>query len=200
MAFQHALQPAGGVFRDGMKLVVPRIGGGDAGAELPPVCVKCGLPSGRPLKRNFFWHEPWLYALILLGVLVYAILAMVMRKKMVLNVPLCDAHWSRRRNLILTAWLVVLAGIAAPFIFSAAGIDVAPGVILMILLILGGAILGALVSNPIRPARIDDRSGVFSGCGEIFLQQLPAEAPLAPTPVVMPVQPAGAVPPPPPPR
>ena len=53
--------PAGtGVYRDGKNLVVTR------GAELPPICIRCGqAATGGFLRQKLYWHEPWLYILLL---------------------------------------------------------------------------------------------------------------------------------------
>jgi hypothetical protein len=206
MSFLGAQQPAGGVVREGKKLVVPRVGGLEAGAELPPICVKCGLPSEKPLRRNFFWYAPWLYVLLLFP-LIFLIVALVARRKMVLHVPMCENHRSRRRNLLLMAAGIAVAGLFVPFLMNAMGSDVALGVALMIVMLLAGAIIGSQVSNPIQPSRIDDRCGVFTGCAEVFLQQFPpGTSQVLPTMTVTPVSSApspvasrSSVPPPPPP-
>src|SRR5687767_13019351 len=62
-------------WRQGDLLVVRK------GARLPHACVKCGLPGdGRPLRRTYYWHEPWVYITILAGLLVYVIIALVLRQ------------------------------------------------------------------------------------------------------------------------
>jgi hypothetical protein len=172
MTMQVASSPAGGVVREGDRIIVPRVLGNWAGAPLPPACVKCGRPSARPLSRSFYWHAPWVYLLILPGLLFYAIVALATRKRMDLQIPLCASHRSRRRNQILAAWLLAAAGVGAIFLFGALELDMGIGALVMIALILAGAIMGVLVSSPLRPVRIDDRCGVFKGCAEPFLRQV----------------------------
>src|SRR5205814_1141094 len=84
-----------GVWREGNQMVVRQ------GARLPDACVKCGgPPNGRPLRKTFYWHQPALAVLILAGVLLYAIVALIVRKSIRLEVPLCQAHAARRRNMM----------------------------------------------------------------------------------------------------
>src|SRR5262245_13935624 len=108
------------VYRTGDRLVVSRlVDGANEGATLPPFCVKCGAPSASTLSKSFYWHQPWLYVFIFFGAVPYALLAMILRKRIDLKIPLCADHRRRRRNFILAAWLVALGGIAFPFVLGA---------------------------------------------------------------------------------
>ncbi|MEM7395487.1 MAG: hypothetical protein AAF492_24410 [Verrucomicrobiota bacterium] len=41
-------------------------------AALPERCVKCNAPAeGQPLKRNLYWHSPFVYLCLLMKMLVY---------------------------------------------------------------------------------------------------------------------------------
>ncbi|HUJ81274.1 MAG TPA: hypothetical protein VLW83_05295, partial [Candidatus Acidoferrales bacterium] len=72
-----AASAASGVYRDGKNLVVTR------GAEVPPICVRCGeAATGGLLLKKFYWHEPWVYLLLLPGVIWYIIAALIVRKRM----------------------------------------------------------------------------------------------------------------------
>src|SRR6185295_9400985 len=81
----------------------------DRGAVLPPACVKCGAPAEPPKKANaFYWHPQAYYLLILAGVLMYAIVAMIVRKRFELAVPMCAEHLKRRRTLRWTGWALLV--------------------------------------------------------------------------------------------
>jgi hypothetical protein len=145
------------------------------GTELPPVCVRCGAPAReKPWKRSFYWHEPALYLTILLGVLVYVIIAVVVRKRIDLDVPMCEAHWRRRAllrkvsygMLALAVGLVVLA-------FSVRG-EAAPGFACLGSFVTGVAALfvhGA-ADRSIQPKRITDDYAEFAGASPQFLAVL----------------------------
>src|SRR5689334_10194557 len=78
-----------GVWRQNDGLVMHRA------ATLPDRCIKCNRPAnGRVLTKRFAWHHPAWYLLIFAGLLIYAIAALIVRKQVVLHLPLCDEHFS----------------------------------------------------------------------------------------------------------
>jgi len=94
------------VWRSGPVLVMNK------GASLPDRCVKCNAPAnGYTLKRNLSWHSPYLYLLIVLNLLIYAIVAVIVRKKAQVKIGLCDSHRSKRRLAIALGWLLGLGGL-----------------------------------------------------------------------------------------
>jgi hypothetical protein len=175
-----SFMPAPPVFpitRDGAKLVIP-VAMALPMALLPPVCVKCGAPAdGTPVEKTFYWHPQWLYVLIFIGVLIYAIVALVMRKQMRLRVPLCRQHAERRRGLLILAGILPVIGIADTFILPSFGVDTGLVVLVAVAFILAGLVLWAVAGSPIRPTFIDQYQGIFTGCSETFLQQFPQRIP-----------------------
>jgi hypothetical protein len=78
-------------------------------APLPPVCVMCGGHDQIERRRQLFaWTPPWVFALILINLLVAAIVQLIVRKKGYLSLPLCTACNARWRTARLVA---VLSGI-----------------------------------------------------------------------------------------
>ncbi len=56
--------------------------------DLPEVCVVTGERLGLEWhKREFVWTPPWVFVLVLLNVLILVIVAMVVRKKVNLELP-----------------------------------------------------------------------------------------------------------------
>lgn len=157
---------SGGTWRDGTLLVlVPD-------ASLPHRCVKCNEPADEPTKsRRVYWHSPWIYALILINVLVYALVALIVRKKAVIAPGLCSTHKSRRRTVIAIAWALLLAGIALVTlgVRSNAGGQVLSG----LLLILIAAIVSTSGVRILRAKRIDAQYVRLKGCGTAFLDSMP---------------------------
>jgi hypothetical protein len=141
---------------------------------MPPMCVKCGEPSTGTLAKSFYWHAPWLYVFIVFGLILYAILAIIVRKRLDLKVPLCTRHRRRRRNAILLAWFLFLGGIGLPIALSAAGVD--PGgsaFLVMPLAVLAAIFVGFGVARVLVPTEIDDGGGTFKGAGRAYLDKLP---------------------------
>jgi hypothetical protein len=154
--------------RDGKILVVPR------GSAFPANCVKCGEPAERPWRKKFYWHHPALYLMVIFpGLLIYAIVAMVVRKSIELSVPLCDVHQSERKRYIIIGTILLLGCIPAGVIaetelhlFDGAGFIVGT------LMFFAGCIFLARI-NPIRPKKIDEFGAEFTGASEEFLKLLP---------------------------
>jgi hypothetical protein len=79
---------------------------------LPQVCTFCGEPAVTRVKRNFAWHPQWVWVLILVNVLIAAIVAMILTKKMTVRVPACDRHegfWRRKAIILSLTFLIVVA-------------------------------------------------------------------------------------------
>ncbi|MGH9788650.1 MAG: hypothetical protein ACRD4U_08140 [Candidatus Acidiferrales bacterium] len=160
--------PPGPARKDNL-LVVPR------GVSLPPLCVKCGQPaSSAVLKKKYYWHTPWLFLLILIGVLIYAIVAIIVRKSFELAVPLCEEHWQRRRRALWTGGGLLVGSIVAPIFLTGFVRDGYGGWWALFLFAAGvTGIVYLALAPPLAPNYIDDREARFKGAGEAFLSQLP---------------------------
>ena len=155
--------PTSHVWRQGSTLVVQE------GSRFPARCVKCNGPAVSPQPdRNIYWHSQWLYLLILAGVLVYAVVALVVRKRATVAPGLCAAHRSARRRWIALAWAGPVLGIALAF--TGNGTAVSIGLIVGFLAL----VLGMSRAQIVVPARIQDGWVHLKGCGEPFLAGLPA--------------------------
>jgi GYF domain 2 len=162
------------VAREGKRLVVPR------GATLPHVCVKCGQTADAPdWQKNFCWCNP-LFALLVLvgciGIIAYAIVYYSTRKQMQLSVPLCEQHSKARRKNTLIGWALIGA---SPLFLICAVSDKSEIILLGVLGFIALLIAGAVVLNqaqPLRPRKIDDAQGTFTGAGEPFLRMVENQA------------------------
>jgi hypothetical protein len=190
------LSPA--VVRQGSKLIFAAPAPGQA-VELPPVCVRCGAASsGKPLKKTFSWHNPAIYLVLLISPLIYVIVAVIVRKSMKVNVPLCVEHAKRRSIAVTLAWALPLIGFVDLFVLPQFKVDVGITVLIFTAFLLAGIVIWAVVGSPIRPKLINNARGEFSGFCEVFLQQFP-EGSLQPAVLVQQFrpQPQGTPPPPP---
>jgi cell division protein FtsX len=139
---------------------------------LPPRCVRCGAAAdGKAVEREFSWHHPAFYLLILPGILIYAIVAMIVRNTMRVRVPFC-AHHARRRSIAVTlAWVLPLVGISDAFVLPRFNLEDGWVAVIAGGFFLSGILIWAVVSNPIKPRFIDESRGEFSGFCEAYLQQ-----------------------------
>ncbi|HJZ85540.1 MAG TPA: hypothetical protein VKN99_10235 [Polyangia bacterium] len=107
-------------------------------APLPPICVKCARRDDLTRRaKTFIWTPPWVYILIFVNLLVLIIVALIVRKRGALALPLCRLCNARWRNGQIWAGLSVLGLIA---------------------LIVGGIVLGAGLKEPWLMA-----AGLFAG-------------------------------------
>ena len=147
-------------------------------APFPNYCVKSGVPATERLTRKLSWHHPAIALSIFLGLLVYVILALVLTKRATIFVPLSPEWFARRRNAILTGWLIAFAGLAlfiGGFFLpegvreAAIGWCILGGIVLMIV----GWAYGGIRSRVVWPAKIDDQYVYLKGVNPSLLAELP---------------------------
>src|SRR5207249_3666533 len=109
---------------------------------LPDRCVRCNAPAnGYKLKRQLYWHPSAYYLLILISLLIYVIVAVIIRKKALIHVGLCDQHRAQRKWTILGSWLAALLGVV---LFVVGCIKSPIWILIGLVLLLGGMIFGAV--------------------------------------------------------
>jgi hypothetical protein len=143
----------------------------------PPVCMRCGARSVVCKEHRFQWSPPWVYILLFLGVIPYAIVASATMKRINVPVPLCERHkwhWGGRTALVLVGLLamvvLVLGGIAlageddgfGPIVFLPIGL-------LFLVWIVSAVVLGA---TAIKPREITDKSITLSGVSQEYIDAL----------------------------
>ena len=107
-----AAQP-GGLWRQGRTLVMHKQ------AALPDRCVKSNEPAGGyRLRRQLSWHHPAIFLSVLIGLLIYVVLAVVLSKRATIHIGLSERWRRKRRRRILVGWMLALAG----FILLALGL------------------------------------------------------------------------------
>ena len=165
----HVIEPSGGIWRDGNRLVMWK------GATLPDRCVRCNAPAnGRRLKRTLYWHHPLIFLVVLAGVLVYVIVALVVRKKAVVSIGMCDRHYRRRLQAILAWWLITFA-CAALFWYGIVRSNQGQGwaILVAVLVFLANLFFAVALTLPVSPARIDDQYVWIKKIGRDYLAEFP---------------------------
>ncbi|HET6879376.1 MAG TPA: hypothetical protein VFI31_04450 [Pirellulales bacterium] len=149
----QVIEPTGGIWRDGKQLVMWK------GATLPDRCVRCNAPAhGRRLKRTLSWHHPLIFLVILAGVLVYVIVALVVRKTAVVSIGMCDRHYRRRLQSMLAWWLITF-GCGALLWYGISVGELGNGgwaIALAIIIFLANLFFAVAITLPVSPAKIDD--------------------------------------------
>lgn len=158
--------PGSGVWRDKGKLVVSQ------GAPLPNRCIKCNAPANGPkLKKKLSWHHPALYILVIVGLLIYLIVAMFVRKSITLNLGLCEEHRAKHRRNVLVTWALILLGITGfPLTIITEDINF---MLAGIFLIFAGIIFGVVGVRLVSPSMINDKFAWLNGVNKDYLDDLP---------------------------
>ena len=144
---------------------------------LPDRCVKCNAPAhGLKMTKKFYWHPPAFYLLICAGVLIYAIVALIVRKKSIIHLGICSEHKKRRSRSIAITWLTV--GVSFLMIVIAATTETGGLAFIGILLLLGAIIFGLMTTQLVVPTKIDAQSVVWlKGVSPSYLENLPVYRP-----------------------
>ena len=166
----HSATGVDGLWRKGNLLVMHR------NAPLPERCVKSNAPTNRRLKRTLSWHHPAVFLSIFAGLLIYVVLALVLRKTATIYIGLSEEWFAKRRRAMLVAWTTVLVSVPL-FIAGMWGIDRSEAYALLVtagvFLFLGGAIYGLVCARMVAPTRITATHIWLKGVCPEFLTDLP---------------------------
>jgi hypothetical protein len=164
-----ASAPFAGLWRQGNQLVMHKL------APLPDICLKSNQPATRRLKRKLSWHHPAVYLAILAHLLIYVIVALVIRKTATIHIPLTEEWFAIRRRRMLFSWGAILLSMML-FAVSVSVIDReawAPLVLIVsLLLFLAAAIYGLLSCRLVWPKRMTDDYIWLKGVHQEFLDRL----------------------------
>lgn len=149
------------------KIVVLRRDG-----ALPDRCIKCNAPAITPYKKQtLFWHHPAVYLLILLNLLIYALVAMFVRRTVKLEIGLCAEHQKRLWWARVIGWggfVLIMAGCIISAAAESASLALLTAALGLIWIIVTIAINRLLIA-----ARIGEEYIQLKGCGPHFLDSLP---------------------------
>lgn len=158
-----------GVWRDGNLLVMTKA------ALLPGICVQTNQPTADRLRRRLYWHNPWIYLVLLASPLIFIIVALIARQSADIKIGLCRERIVRRRWIIAGAWLGVFLGIGICTAGGALGIDFSPAIwIAGLILLLGSMIAGVILARIVVPTKITARHVWLKGVHPGYLFALPA--------------------------
>lgn len=163
----------GGIWREGKRLFTR------SQTPFPDRCVKCNAPAnGFRLKQTLYWYHPAYFLLLLLicatsfiGLLVFIIVTMAVRKKVLLHIGLCEAHLKERTIGIIICTAGILGAIA---LYVVAAIKESWELVLVgTAALLFGIIWGIVKARTIVATKIDNDMVWVKGVGPAFLNDLP---------------------------
>ena len=138
--------------------------------EWPSRCFKCNAETDLRKKTKLAYLNPWFYLSILINILVTIILSMIFSKRFTIEMPLCEQHMSKRKNLVVLQWTLVavmLLSIAAAAATSNE-LFIAPAIFTLLLVVVL-AIFGRLAFA----AKYKNGNLWIKGAGKKFLNSLP---------------------------
>jgi hypothetical protein len=155
----------GTAWRDGKKVVV------HDKACLPQRCVKCNAETSEPaFKRKLYWHHPAYFLLIFINVLLYLIVAIIIRKRGSAEIYMCAHHRARRRWFLAGLWLGMILALVLIIVGWA---NANTWIILLGVLTIIAAAVSGMASSVVRTARIANGNIWLTGAGKNFLASLP---------------------------
>ena len=140
-------------------------------ASLPGRCIKCNAYTDERLKRKLTWHHPALYLLIFVSILIYAIVAMIVRKTATIDVGLCAEHHAARKRNIAITWAFGLLSIGS--LVAAAMLEDFTFVVASIAFLLATIVYGIVTLRIVAPTKIDDHYVWLTGANADYLQEFP---------------------------
>ncbi|MDX2227362.1 MAG: DUF4339 domain-containing protein [Verrucomicrobiae bacterium] len=141
-------------------------------ACFPGRCVKCNAPVAQTdIKLRLYYSPPWVYFLLLAGLLFLIIGVLLTQKKAAYQIAVCPVHKNKRFQVILTAW-GMFAGSVLLFFLAAAFSTFWP-VLAGLLLFLASLIYGMVAAPYLRAGKITKTESIIKGAGPEFLASLP---------------------------
>jgi magnesium-transporting ATPase (P-type) len=154
---------------------------------LPSLCLKCGDPATVRVARNFSWHPRWVYVLLLLNILITAIVAFVLTKRMSAQIPMCEKHRYLWRNFMLANVATLFAMVAAGIVLTMFGDRIEnirgwrgySGWVIfwgwILALVIWLIVVAVLTSMSIYPTSITDDRMTLTGVSDRFVDALESE-------------------------
>jgi hypothetical protein len=163
--FPHPSHGMASIWRSNSTLVMTKQ------AMFPGRCVKCNAYTDERLKRKLTWHHPALYLLVLVSILVYFIVALVVRKSATVDVGFCPEHLAARKKNLAITWALGLLSLGS--LILAAMLEDMTFVFVSLAFLLATVIVGIITLRVVAPTKIDDHLVWLKGVNPDYLQQFP---------------------------
>jgi hypothetical protein len=155
--------------------------------DLPRVCMKCGADATNRKLKQFQWYPPWTLLLGLLGIWPFLIVALILTKRMRVEMQFCDQH----KHHFLTRTLLGVGGVlgllAIGFLAFVVSVNSKPGnqsnelmpllcfgwIAAMVVYLIVTSVIYMLTT--IRPTRITERDITLTHVSPEFVRAVEEE-------------------------
>lgn len=129
------------------------------GSLFPPRCIKCNSPDNLKWKiRQLTWAPPYLYVVLLIGVIPALIILMLLQRKAKVQMAVCTVCRKKVRMRALIAWGIFLLSVVS--IVLAIALDKGVIAIAFPILFLGAIIYGIIACRYFTVSNIDTKGVV----------------------------------------
>jgi hypothetical protein len=126
------------------------------------------------LTKTFIWHSAGYYFLIFLGLLAYVIVALVVRRKVRIDIPFCEVHRSWRTHMNVAGAVLLIVSVPASYLLMSLEVNGGMVAIVVLGMAFSGLVVLAIVGSSFTSVYIDKKCAKFKGAGEQFLSLLPS--------------------------
>lgn len=147
--------------------IVGKVGHGD----LPDRCIYCNRPGAKRYNKALYYHPPWLFLLLFINIIVLAVVAIIVRKKLEVSFSLCEAHISQHFTQKMITTGIILSGLV--ILVGSLGSDTYWGIPIGVVVLLVGAIYAAVKVPLLQPKKITKTDFQLKGARAPFLDSLP---------------------------
>lgn len=160
-------------------LLLVNVGPDKAADALPQACVRCGREADGPAETwTLVWYPRWVYLMLLINVLVFALTAWFTRREVRITAPLCFSHANSLRTrrmagiiVMVFSGVVFFGGLSLAMVADmdeallAAPVGMLGGLVGLVLYLTG--------RNFLRPVKVDKEMATLAGAHVAFLDRLP---------------------------
>lgn len=142
-------------------------------ASLPHYCVDCGAEvdeMGERRDKTLNWIPPWTYIFILIGILIFVLVALVTQKKVKIEYSLCAEHSARfktRRLVNGSVWILCIL-----LIVGAIALQNAAMAVLIPIVAIAGIVTLIRAGERLKVVHVKNGEATLKGASPQFLAQI----------------------------
>lgn len=141
------------------------------GEKWPSRCYKCNAEVEQKKQVTLYHVNPWAYLTILISPLILIILSLIIRKKFVISLPICEEHIQKRKRFIISNWIVLVLTLIIGFVGVAHDLPVMIVISTILFLYL---VIAAVVSRRAFIAKRKNGQLWIRGAKKEFISSLPS--------------------------